>query len=204
MLASGAVLVLLSNGSRLRSWPCSRTWPRFRSWRRFRSGPRLRSRYRPVLIPWPFRAWLSLGMTPPRFGFAFSPVSMALSSWLPWRWPLTALALGGLATYGLVRLTSAPIELRVLFAFSEPLQLRGSVSHRLSVQAPVPMQVRAQGPLPITVAVHQKSPIDLRVDERTPLQVQVTNQTPVQLQVETKPVEVDVKEQSPVKVKIGL
>ena len=192
MLASGAVLVLLSNGFGLRSWPSFRSWPR------------LRSRYSPVLIPWPLRAWASLGMAPPRFGFAFSPVSMALSSWLPWRWPLTALALGGLATYGLVRLTSQPIELRVFHAFSEPLQLRGSVSHRLSMQGPVPMQVRAQGPLPITVAVHQSRPINLRVDERTPLQVQVTNQTPVQLQVvDTKPVEVDVKEQSPVKVKIG-
>ena len=117
---------------------------------------------------------------------------MELSSWLPWRWPLTAIALGGLATYGLVLITSHPIELRVLHAFSEPLQLRGSISHRLSMQGPVPMQVRAQGPLPITVAVHQKSPIDLRVDERTPLQVQVTNQTPVQLQVvETSPLEVD-------------
>ena len=129
---------------------------------------------------------------------------MESSSWLPWRWPLTALALGGLATYGLVRLTSHPIEVRVLHAFTEPLQLSGSVSHRLTMAAPLQAQFRALAPVPISVAVNQAKPFGLRVDEHTPLQVQVTNQSPVQVQVvDTKPVEVDVKEKSPVKVKIG-
>ena len=130
---------------------------------------------------------------------------MEPSSWLPWRWPLAVLALGAMATYGLVRLTSHPIEVHVLHAFSEPLQLSGTVKHRLVMQAPVQAQLRALGPLPMALAVHQDQSFGVRVEERTPLQVQVTNQAPVQVQVvDTKPVEVDVKEKSPVKVKLGL
>ena len=129
---------------------------------------------------------------------------MESSSWQPWRWPLTALALVALATYGLVSLTSHPIQVHMLHAFTEPLQLSGSVSHRLTMGAPVQAQFRALAPVPISVVVHQPKSFGLRVDERTPLQVQVSNPTPVQVQVvDTTPVEVDVKEKSPVKVKVG-
>ena len=132
------------------------------------------------------------------------PDRMEPSPWLPWRWPLTALALGGLATYSLVRLTSHPIQVHVQHGFSEPLQLSGSVNHRLVMQGPVQAQLRALAPLPMTVAVHQDQPIGVRVEERTPLQVQVSNETPVQVQVlDTKPIEVDVEEKSPVKIKLG-
>jgi hypothetical protein len=73
---------------------------------------------------------------------------MEPSSWLPWRWPLAVLALGAMATYGLVRLTSHPIEVHVQHAFRSPCNSVAPWKHRLVMQGPVQAQLRALAPCP--------------------------------------------------------
>ena len=95
--------------------------------------------------------------------------------WLRLRWPLTVLALGGMATALLMRSSQHPIQLRLVVSFSEPLNLSGKVQSELNM--PKPIQVTA--PNSVRVQVTEQVPIDLSVRNTTPVQVQVSNPEPI-------------------------
>ena len=95
--------------------------------------------------------------------------------WLKLRWPVTALALGGMALAGLVRLTHHPIQVKLEHSFTEPLQLSGKVKGELNM----PSAVQIEPTRSLAVKVAEQAPIDLRVTNRTPVQVQVRNAEPI-------------------------
>jgi hypothetical protein len=120
--------------------------------------------------------------------------------WLKLRWPVTALALGGMALAGLVRLTHHPIQVKLDLSFTEPLQLSGKVKGELNM----PRAVQIEPTRSLAVKVVEHAPINLSMTNRTPVEVQVRNAQPIQVQVdESKPIQVDMDPQAPVKVKVG-
>ena len=128
------------------------------------------------------------------------PVSMT-PHWLKLRWPVTALALGGMALAGLVRLSQHPIQVKLEHSFTEPLQLSGKVKGELNM----PRAVQIEPTRGLAVKVVEHAPINLSVTNRAPLQVQVGNAQPIQVKVdESKPIQVNMDPQAPVKVKVGL
>ena len=121
--------------------------------------------------------------------------------WLKLRWPVTAIALGGMALAGLARLTHHPIRVKLDISFTEPLQLSGKVKGELNM----PRAVQIEPTSSLTVKVVEQAPINLSVTNRAALQVQVRNAQPIQVKVdESKPIQVDMDPQAPVKVKVGL
>ena len=107
--------------------------------------------------------------------------------WLKLRWPVTALALGGMALAGVMR-------------FTEPLQLSGKVKGELNM----PRAVQIEPTRSLAVKVVEHAPINLSMTNRTPVEVQVRNDQPIQVKVdESKPIQVDMNPQAPVKVKVG-
>lgn len=130
-----------------------------------------------------------------------APTARMNPHWLKLRWPVTALALGGMLLAGLVRLSQHPIQVKLEHSFAEPLQLSGKVHGELNM--PEPVQIELSRKLAVTVA--QQAPIDLSVTNRAPMQVQVRNVDPIQVKVaEDKPIKVDMDPKAPVKVKVGL
>ena len=120
--------------------------------------------------------------------------------WLKLRWPVTALALGGMALAGLVRLTHHPIQVKLDLSFTEPLQLSGKVKGELNM----PRAVQIEPTRSLAVKVVEHAPINLSMTNRTPVEVQVRNAQPIQVKVdESKPIQVDMNPQAPVKVKVG-
>jgi 5-enolpyruvylshikimate-3-phosphate synthase len=120
--------------------------------------------------------------------------------WLKLRWPVTALALGGMALAGLVRLTHHPIQVKLDLSFTLPLQLSGKVKGELNM----PRAVQIEPTRSLAVKVVEHAPINLSMTNRTPVEVQVRNAQPIQVQVdESKPIQVDMDPQAPVKVKVG-
>ena len=120
--------------------------------------------------------------------------------WLKLRWPVTALALGGMALAGLVRLSKHPIQVKLEHSFTEPLQLSGKVKGELNM----PRAVQIEPTRSLAVKVFEHAPINLSMTNRTPVEVQVRNAQPIQVQVdESKPIQVDMDPQAPVKVKVG-
>ncbi|MCP9806562.1 hypothetical protein KBY71_08545 [Cyanobium sp. T1B-Tous] len=121
--------------------------------------------------------------------------------WLKLRWPVTALALGGMALAGVMRLSQHPIQVKLEHSFTEPLQLSGKVKGELNM----PRAVQIEPTRSLSVKVIEHAPINLSVTNRAPLQVQVRNAQPIQVKVdESKPIQVDMDPQAPVKVKVGL
>ena len=120
--------------------------------------------------------------------------------WLKLRWPFTALALGGMALAGLVRLSKHPIQVKLEHSFVEPLQLSGKVKGELNM----PRAVQIEPTRSLAVKVVEHAPINLSMTNKTPVEVQVRNAQPIQVQVdESKPIQVDMDPREPVKVKVG-
>ena len=121
--------------------------------------------------------------------------------WLQLRWPMTALALGGMAFTWLMRLSHQPIQVHLVHSFAEPLRLGGQVQGLLQM----PEGVRIEPSRQVEVKVLEHAPIGLSVTNKTPVQVQVSNPNPIQLRVdEPQPMRLEVTPQAPVKVKLGL
>ena len=120
--------------------------------------------------------------------------------WLKLRWPVTALALGGMALAGLERLSKHPIQVKLEHSFTEPLQLSGKVKGELNM----PRAVQIEPTRSLAVKVVEHAPINLSMTNKTPVEVQVSNTQPIQVKVdESKPIQVDMDPQAPVKVKVG-
>lgn len=120
--------------------------------------------------------------------------------WLKLRWPVTALALGGMALAGLVHLSKHPIQVKLEHAFTEPLQLSGKIKGELNM----PRAVQIEPTRSLAVKVVEHAPISLSMTNKTPVEVQVSNTQPIQVKVdESKPIQVDMDPQAPVKVKVG-
>ncbi|MBM5806853.1 MAG: hypothetical protein FJ056_04060 [Cyanobacteria bacterium M_surface_10_m2_179] len=118
--------------------------------------------------------------------------------WVKLRWPITLVALGGMALTAVVRLGDRPIQVKLMHSFAAPLVLSGQVNGNLTMAKPVQIQ-------PMAVRVMEHAPMDLNVANTTPVQVQVSNPNPIQIKMdEAKTMQVDVNPQAPAKVKLGL
>ena len=110
--------------------------------------------------------------------------------WLKLRWPVTALALGGMALAGVMRLSQHPIQVKLEHSFTEPLQLSGKVKGELNM----PRAIQIEPTRSLAVKVVEHAPINLSMTNKTPVEVQVSNTQPIQVKVdESKPIQVDIR-----------